>query len=269
MGKKVFFKTFIITLSIMLACYGILYITMGDNTYAAHTPQKNIPINKPTHQDSATILVSCGDENSRFFFVIKFNGYQNTVSVISVSPSFVLPQKGYSLSQSIQKAGIMQCVLDIKEEFGINVDYYINCSWDGMRKLLEDFCEFGIEELGSGLPPVIKNFLLAGADSLDRDSMINAVEKAGAFLDNRLGIGFLNEGAYRLIKFNGHNLYSLLSPRLKANYSSIQTNINSRDLKKLERIMEFIDPDTALYKRQVVVNGETDRAAKIKDCVEE
>ncbi len=269
MGKKIFFKTFFITLAIMMACYGILYIAIDNDSYRADSPKTDVPVNKPTHKDSATVLISRGDNKRQFFFIIKFNGYQNNVSIITISPSYILPSKNTSLSQSIEKAGVMQCVLDIKEEFGINVDYYINCNWDGMRKLLENFTEFGIEELAGNLPPVIKGFLLANADMLDRDSMINAVEKAGVFLDNELGLGFINEGIYRLLKFNGENIHKYISRQLKSGYSSVQTNINSRDMKTFERVLGFIDPNTALYKRQIIIAGEKYRLKKIKECVEE
>ncbi len=268
MGRKVFFRTFFITLSIMLVCYGILYMIIDGRSKPVGKNRQGIPITRqPAPGDSATVMVAAGDENRRYFFLIKFNGYRGKVSVTSISPSYILPSKGRNLTRSMEKAGVMQRVLDVKEEFGINVDYYINADWDGMRNLLEDFCEFGIEELGRQLPVVIQNFLLKSARAIDRNSLINAAEMAAGFLDNEIGLAFLNESVYRLLKYNGDNIHRFVGQQLKKGYSNIDTNINTEGMKKFERILNFIDPKVTEYLRRVVTKDETRRREIIRECV--
>ncbi len=270
MGRKVFFRTFFITLSIMLVCYGVLYMVIDGRSRPVGKNRQGIPITRqPAPGDSATVMVAVGDDSRRYFFLIKFNGYRGKVSVISISPSYTLPSKGRNLTRSMEKAGILQRVLDIKEEFGINVDYYINTDWNGMRNLLEDFAEFGIEELGRQLPPVIQNFLLKSARGVDRDSLINAAEMAAGFLDNEIGLAFLNESVYRLLKYNGENIHRFAGRQLKKGYSNIDTNINTEAMKKFERILNFIDPKVTGYLRRIVTKDELRRAEKIKECVQE
>lgn len=266
-GKKAFFATFFVTLSIMLACYGLLYLAIGGRTTETDNVQKGVPMMTPGPDDSRTVFVAVGDDESRFFFIVKFNGLQSKVSVVSVSPSYVYPGTGRTLIQSMEKAGVMQCVLDTKEEFGVNIDYYINCSWNGMRTLLKDFTEFGIEELGKDLPPVLKSFLLKEAEKLDADSLINAVERRDNFIDNEIGLAFINECAYLLLKYNGENLYEYAGQQLKANYNSIDTNINTEALKEFERILNFINPNVTEYLREIIISQETDGRTKVKNAL--
>lgn len=268
-GKKAFFTAFFTTLSLALICYAILYFAAAPSSQQTDTRKKGIPMATPGPQDSSTVFVSVGDDDGRFFFIVKFNGFQGNVSVVSVSPSYIYPAAQRTLEQSMEKAGIMQCVLDTKEEFGINIDYYINCSWNGMRKLLRDFSEFGIEELGKDLPPVIKGFLLKEAEKLDADSFINAAEKRNRFLDNEIGLAFLNEGAYLLLKYNGEKIPDCIGRQIKANYSSIDTNINTEALKGLERILGFIDPNIAEYRREIIISEEKEGKEKIKQALQE
>ncbi len=269
MVKRVFFKSFFITLGIMLACYRGLYFSLSGRSRPADTNRTGVPINRPGPGDSRTLFAAVGDEDVQFFFIVKFNGFANSVSVISLSPSYILPSKGRSLSQSMQMAGVLQRVVDVKEEFGINVDNYLSCTWDGARELLGDFTEFGIEELGESLPPVIKTLLLKSRENLDADSMINAVEMAGPVLDNRLGLGFINEGVYLLIKYNIRSLCPMAGRRLKANHSGIDTNINTGILKDYERVINFIEPTITEYHRRVITADEANGPEIVKEAVKE
>ena len=154
--------------------------------------------------------------------------------------------------------------MDTEEEFGIEIDNYLCCDWDEMRTILQDFKDFGIDTLGENLPQSIRGLLLKNAEKLDADSLINAVEKREKFLDNQLGLAFLNECAYMLMYANGENLYSYAGNRLKECYSLLDTNINTETLKDFQRILRFLDPETTEYIREVVTADDNRATEKIK-----
>lgn len=261
-GRKAFFITFVTSLSFMLAAFGGLYILIGHRTAETDTPQPGVAIAQPGVHDTRNLMVCTGDGDCRFFFVFRFNAPQSKISVMSVSPSYEYKSTGRTLAQSMEKAGILQCVMDTEEEFGIEIDNYLCCSWDEMRTVLQDFTDFGIEQLGENLPIPIKNLLLKSAEKLDADSLINALERRSGFMDNELGLAFINECAYLLMYANGDNLENLAGKRLKECHSLLDTNINTQALKDYRRIVRFLDPAVTEYIREVIIAGDPDAAAK-------
>ncbi|MBQ8604516.1 MAG: hypothetical protein IJ410_06715 [Oscillospiraceae bacterium] len=261
-GRKAFFITFVTTLSLMMTAYGLLYLVVDHRVTETDTPQQGIAVAQPGVHDTRNLMVCVGDEDCRFFFVFRFNAPQSKISVVSISPSYKYSSTGHSLDTSMEKAGILQCVMDTKQEFGIEIDNYLCCSWEEMRTIIQDFTDFGIDQLGENLPLPIKKLLLKSAEKLDSDSLINALEKRNAFLDNELGLAFLNECAYLLLYANGENLDEYAGKRLKDCYSLLDTNINTRSLKDYRRIVRFLDPAVTEYVREVIIAGDTDAAAK-------
>ena len=264
--KKAFFTTFAVTLSVMLAAYGLLYLSLSHSTSPAGTPQQGVPVVRPSVNDSRTIFMEAGD-HQKFYFLFKFNRIQSKISVVSISPDYVYPSVGRSLQQSAARAGIMQCVLDTKQEFGINIDYYISCSWRQAGQIIKNLTDFGLDELGEKLPVTIRNYLLKNADKLDTRSLINVLEKTENFLNNDLGLAFLNETAYLLLFHNGQELYSLTSQQFTNAYSSLSTNINAENLKGFERILIFLDPAVTTYCRNVITSQDADAHSKITQAI--
>lgn len=265
-SRKAFFITFFISLSIMMGAYGLLYLSLTYNTSPAGTPQQGVPIARPSVNDSKTILMEAGDEQ-KFYFLLKFNRIQSKISILSISPDYVYQSTGRSLEQSAARAGIMQCVLDTKQEFGINIDYYLSLSWDQAGRITKNFTDFGLRELGENLPATVKNYLLKNAEKLDTRSLVNMLKKAETFLDNDLGLAFLNETAYLLLFHNGRELYSLTSQQFRNSYSSLSTNINTENLKGFERILTFLDPTVTTYYRNVITAHDTDAHSKVSRAI--
>ena len=264
--RKAFFTAFFISLSIVLSAYSLLYFAIENQTDTASTPKQGVAISTPLPDDTRTILLEAGNK-TKFYFLIKFNRIQSKISIVSISPSYVYPSCGRSLSQSRQRAGIMQCVLDTKEEFGINIDYYISCSWQQAGRIIPGFRDFGTGRLGRNLPPVVKKFLLENAEKIDIRTLINALDKAEYFLRTDTGLAFLNETAYILLSENGENLYENTSGNFRKIYSTIETNINTEDLQKLERILKFLSPAYTTYCRNIITAQDPSAHRKISRAI--
>ena len=123
-GKKAFLITFVTTLSFMLAVFGLLYLMLDKDIIETDTNQPGVAV-APGVYDTKNLFVCAGSDECRFFFVLRLNAPQSKISVVSVSPSYVYPSTGRSLSQSMEKAGVLQCIMDTEEEFGIEIDNYL------------------------------------------------------------------------------------------------------------------------------------------------
>ena len=226
---------------------------------AAGKTQQGVPINKPGVTDSKTILLQTGNDYP-FFTLIKFNAIEGETGIVTISRNYMMEKTQRTLSQSLEKAGIMQCVLDISEEFDITIDYFLQCSWQELALLIGELNDFGIDELGENLPESTKEFLLKNAERIDAHTIINALEKSEAFLDNQIGLAFINESAYLLIKNNTDIMGKECGRILKNNYTKFNTNINSEDMKSLERILSFLSAGGIEYPRDIIISSQSENS---------
>ncbi|MEG1862235.1 MAG: hypothetical protein RR198_01370 [Oscillospiraceae bacterium] len=261
--RRVFFASFLITFFLMLCAFGILYLSMDVIPKESAKDKAGIAINQPGIDDSKTILLCVGEEDCLFFFLIKLNALQNKISIMGISPSFPMTKSSHTLAYSMEKAGIMQCVYDLKNEFELSIDYYLHCNFETIATILEDFSDFGVGELGENLPEGVKKLLIKGAEKLDINSLANIAKSTGEFLDNQVGLGFLNESAYILMKYNLAKLPLSASEQIQKNYSKINTSLNVISLEKLETIVNFLIKSEPKYLRDIITREETDALKKV------
>lgn len=255
MKGKAFFASFFVSLIIVLAGFGGLYLLIDRGSQSMDTPQKGVPVAVPGVQDSKTLLLCVGDE-VRYFFLFKFDALQNKVGIAAISPRYEISD-GNSLEDSLKSAGIMQCVIDIREKAGVDIDYYLQCSWSQLGKITGGLTEFGIDQLGRGLPQGIRNYLLKGAEKLDGQSLANAAKKAEKLLDNRLGLGFMTEAARCTVMYNLDRLPQVCGGVVKDSYSRLVTDLNTTRLKGLDRIFNFLSVSHVEYLCHVIEAGDS------------
>lgn len=265
-GKKAFFYSFLISMAVVLAGFGCVYVLTENMARETDTPQYNVPKAFPGAEDSKTLLL-CVDSHQPFFFVFKFNAIENRVGVVALSPSFQL-KKGASLQQIFERTGAMQCLMDLKEEFGMEIHYYLQCTWQQLGQMCRQLTDIGIDSLGQNIPDYIRNYLLKGAERLDGQSLVNRAEKAAGFLDNELGLAFLTQGAVRIVENNMARLSDGPAKVLKEGYSGIVTNINTQALKGLGRITDFLGANYVEYDSTVILNKDTSRQEKMDSVIQ-
>lgn len=264
-AKKVFLLTFGLTLGVMLACFGLVYLAGGfgpGGKAEVNKPQKGISMQTPGVEDSKTMLLALGSEDAPFFFILKFNALQSKVGIMAVSPSF--KAKEDTLAHTLKRVGAMQCLMDLKEELGINIDYYLRVSWSGAAYLAKGLAPVDLQLWELGLPPAIEAFVLKRAQSLDADSLANAAAKAAPMLDNELGLAFLNEYMYGLICTNLESLPGVCGGRVKADYAALDTNIDTAALTRYGIIINFLLARDVQYPRQVIYSSDSLQTAREK-----
>ena len=263
--RHVFFAAFFSSMAVVLCAFGLLYMIIDLRVSETDTPQKQVPMKMPGVEDSKTVFVAVGDEESPYFFLFKFNAIQDKIGILGISPSYVWEETGISVQESYEKAGVLQCITDIQEQLDINVNYYIQCSWRQLAQILGGLEDVGIDEMSENLPVPVKNFLMKNAENIDADTLINALDKAGGLLDNQLGLAFMNECAYLLIKHNLDNLCRGPGQTISDLYSQLDTNLNTRALERFENIISFFQLSEPQFSRQIIVKGDSDAAQKARE----
>lgn len=258
--RKAFFISFLISMAGVLTVYRLVWGTIQNRSSETDTPQTGIPKAAPGVHDSKTLLLGLGDEENPYFFLIKMSAINNHIGIGCISPSYEFAD-GDSMADSMRQAGMMQCLLDMEKEFGINIDYYLQCSWRQAASLVKDMEDINVDSIGRDLPPVIRDFLLKSAEKIDGESLVNCARKAAGFLDNELGLAFLTEGMAQLIMANPHRLEGV-NEAIKENYSSLNTNLNTTSLAGMGRIAGFLADSYVEYPRRVILKG--DNRAKEK-----
>ena len=255
MGKtKAFLYTFGISFSITLICYGILYWTIPPKSVDKN--QQNVPILTAQAQDSKTSLIVLNNKDSNFFFLLKLNGIQKKVGLISIPPDFYITNSGRTMEESFEYAGIMQCVQDLSNEFDLNIHYHILCTEENLSNIISSFSGVYIDKISNFLPPSINNLIFKGTDYMDIATFTSTVSKLGVYLDNNIGIEFLNNIGIYLIKNNMDNIGAYVIDDIKKNFSHLNTNISTEDFERLKRIMSLLNNSQVEFSN-VVLNQNT------------
>lgn len=263
-SRKTFFYSFLLSVFAAMGVFALVYITMS-SSLETDTPQQGVPMGRPGIEDSKTILL-CIEDDCPYFLLMKFNAIENRVGIAAISQGFEI--SGISLGKRLESAGAMQCLMDLEAEYGIAIDYYLQCPWQQLSALVEDMDDIGIDSLGENLPQSIRNYLLKGADKLDGKSLVNAAEKAAGFMDNEIGLAFIVCSRKALIENNMEKLASCAGGEMKKNYSDYVTNINTQELKRMDRIINFLSAAHVTFDCAVIVKGDSQSHEKINSIIQ-
>ena len=264
-STKTFFYSFLVSMVVMLMVMGCMGLALANRSTETDTPKEGVPMGMAGGEDSKTILL-CIDSQYPYFFLFKFSAIENRVGIAAISPSFEI--SGEKIGERFQKAGAMQCLMDMESEYGINIDYYLQCTWRQLEKIVKDMDDIGIHSFGENLPGSIKNYLLKGMDMLDGKSLVNAAEKAAGFLDNEIGLAFLGYSRHILVENNIEILSKRAGDVIKDEYSGIVTNINTSGLNRMDRILNFLSAAYVEYNSVVITADDTTSQQKIDSILQ-
>lgn len=236
---KAFMITFTLTFSIMLICFvGLYWFVQYSQPQAAGEAQHNVPILSLTPDDTKTTLVVLDCDEAQFYFLLQLNAIQQKVNLVSVPSSLYMSLPQRTLGQSMDYAGVRQCVQDLSQQFDITVDYFLVGDAAVFGTLLDSFAEIDTEDIE--LPKSVEQYLLKGNRYVDVNTLLTAIAVSPALLDNGVGIGFLNMTGCTLLKNNLQKLEKDVPQAIKDNYSLLNTDIGTRELDGLVRIVRLL-----------------------------
>lgn len=238
MGRvKAFFVTFGISLCVVFAGYMALYWQVKTGLQQADTPQQGIAALRVETEDSKTCLLVLDFDEARFFTLVKLNAIQGKVNVVGIPASFYLDTAQRTLAQSMDYAGVMQCVQDISRQFDVAVDCFMVCDSEAIGTLTKDFAP--VEMDGIDVPRPLQRYL-PQQGSMDGASVFGAVDYCSGQLEEAAANEFVNGVLYRLVRDNLQAMYSSFPQAVKDNFSAINTDMGTTQLARLKRIAALL-----------------------------
>lgn len=253
---KIFMITFTVAFCIMLMAYtGLYWYMQYSSSRAAGETQQGVPILSLTPEDTKTILAVMDAGEARFYFLVQLNAIQSKVNVVSVPGSFYLPVAQRTLNESMDYAGIRQCVQDLSRQFDIAVDYYLVGDETALGKLAETFSPLDTESIT--LPQSVKQYLLKGSRYVDVNTIAAAVALSPSLLDNDVGIEFMNTVADKLVQENLHRLEDDVPQSIKENFALLNTDMGTKQLEQMKRIVKLLGKGAVRHDRIVLTQADT------------
>lgn len=252
---KAFFITFTLTFSIMLICFVVLYWSVQySSPQPAGETQQGVPILSITPEDTKTVLTVIDFDKTDFYFLIQFNAIQNKINVVSVPGGCYLSSAQRTLAESMDYAGVRQCVQDLSRQFDIAIDYYLVTDGEGAVALTDSFGAADMQQ--TEIPQPIQQYIAENSRYIDVNTLVAAVEKSYALLNNDTGIKFLNTAITEIIKANIDKLKDDLPQNIKDNYSLFNTDIGTQGLDRLKRIVKILGSAEIEFGNAVVTDAD-------------
>ena len=263
---KAFFVTFGISFGVVLAGYMVLYAIVGRSVQQqADVPQQGIAALTVETEDSKTCLVVLDFDGMDFYTLVKLNAIQGKVNVVTIPASFYLDTAQRTLGQSMEYAGVMQCVQDISRQFDVSVDCFAVCDSEGIGALTENFRP--LETAGIDVPQPVKKYL-PDSGSVDADSLFAAVDYCSHTLEETAANEFVNVVLYRLVSENMDVMYSHLPDAIKHSFSQINTDIGTAQLSRLKRIAALLG-NVGVYCDRLVLSDTESAQAQVDRVLKE
>lgn len=236
---KAFFAAFTAALCIMLFCYGGLYWRYSSKWEKQAGGEKhNVPILTAMADDSKNILMIYRAQKADFYFLLQFNAIQDRINVLSLPQNIYMEKVQRTLGESMEYAGVLQCVQDLSAQYELAVDYYLVCGTQQLLQLTQGF--EAVKTEGMEIPHYVENYLLKGSDRAEAAALVEAVDICSDVLCCPVGLEFVNLAGYTLLKDNlaAAKSHSLLS--IRDDFSALSTNIGTVEAEKLKRILNLL-----------------------------
>lgn len=235
-----FFISFILTFCIMLCMFAGLYWIVSREIHAAEVKQQGVPVATIQPKNSKTTLCVVKTDEEEYYFLIKLNAIQNKVSVVALPQGFYMDGADRTLAESMDYAGVRQCVQDLTEHFAIKISYHFVCDLNTADKLAEGFRQ--AEGGGITIPQKFENCFKGGGITSAKIAAAMAISDAG-----EEDTAFIGAAVAELVKANMDNIGLYMSQAVKENYSALNTDIGTIELAQLEEIVKFLCNESTEY----------------------
>jgi hypothetical protein len=162
-------------------------------------------------------------------------------------------------------AGVRQCVQDLSRQFDLTIDYYLVTDLAQLSKLMDGFGQLDTEKVA--VPQSIKSYLLKSTRFVSVDTILDGIAISPSLLDNSIGIEFLNLAGITLLQTNLEKMETV-ADSIRENYTAINTDINTKDLDAIKRIIRLLKSTKTEFGR-LVVTQETDSQAEVDKLLKE
>ena len=263
---KAFMASFTITFCIMLMSFMAVYWYVGwSGEESVGKNQEGVPILSLTPEDTKTALVVLDCSDAKFYFLLQLNAIQNKVNLVSVPADHYLAVSQRTLAESMDYAGVRQCVQDLSRQFDLTIDYYLVTDLVQLAKLMDGFGQLDTEKVD--IPQSIKSYLLKSTRFVSVDTILDGIAISPSLLDNSVGIEFLNLAGITLLQTNLEKMETV-ADNIKENYTFINTDMNTQDMDGIKRIIRLLKSTKTEFGR-LVLTQETDSQTELDKLLKE
>lgn len=177
---RLFLKSFFLTLITLLLVFVLSFIVFFENSQFFNITPANETVQTPKGEQLTILLTTRTDDNSPpdFYTLLTFNPQNSTVSTVTFpnNAAVYMEKKTTTFSESYSYAGAQKTVDSLNETYKMNIQYYLDLTYDELGQLTGLFDAFpynvfeNIEEKQNG-KTVFK--LQSG------EQMLNGVQAAG------------------------------------------------------------------------------------------
>ena len=242
---KTFLITFFSSVCVVLLSFLALYWSAGSSQKAVDATKNDIPVAKAEVEDSKTTLILADFDSSQLFVLLKLNAIGQKITVATIPADYYFAASDRTLSQSFEYAGMMQCVQDMCDEFGIKIDYHLVLNKENLDMLTASFSDITAAEIAPFVP---QDFQLdTNAKSIKIKDMINFFEQNSPLLDNTEWQNFAAALTRVVVKNNISNIQNYTLTDIKNDFSYMLTNIGTQQAARLDRILSILSRTDTVF----------------------
>ncbi|MBQ7283791.1 MAG: hypothetical protein IJW74_02920, partial [Oscillospiraceae bacterium] len=252
---KIFFTTLLSSVCIVLLSFAALYWAIAPSHTQVGTSKTDVPLLTAESGDIKTALVATEIQHTRFFFVIKLNAVKTKISIAAIPADYHLAKAGRTLSQSLNYAGIMQCVQDLTDDSGIPIDYHLLLDEDSLKQLLSAFGDTNMQSFAHIIPQDIASFWSDTA--IDANALADLLCRCAPQLDTAEGLEFLTHLTAHLIQNNTVNIQNYTLADITDSFSVLSTNIGVQQAARLNRIFTLLRRSEPQFETAAITDSDT------------
>lgn len=245
---SVFLKTFLACLTIVFLSYAALLWWILPLDSPADAEKGDVPIISPSASDVLSSLVVLEMQKSRFYFLIKADGINNTVSVTAIPGDYYFEHSQRTMEQSYGYAGIMQCVQDLEILLESKNICHLLLTPESAGRLSSSFVGVSAANFTDIMPYADSAGLVLPQQLLD------IVGQNSDYFSTPEGLNRLNSAVAELISANIVNIQNYTLPQINRDFSYLTTNIGTFQLDTLNRIFTFFSRSAPQTEQSVLQN---------------
>ena len=247
-NKKAFWFSFLLSLAVIVPGYlALLAYTLVTPSVAADTPQTDIPVVFPTVQDDKTVLVLTGGETVKEASgctLVRLDALHRRLTALSMPADTVVLVNGepVTLSQAIASAGPTQGVRALEETLDITVSNYLYAPADVLADIAGELGTARMKLRAYISNDALERLALAvdGVDDLSLSPPLFAEVLASGEVPDSALYELRACGYAAFLSAGRQNLTSLVD-EVRANSSSVATDLTATQLYDYERLLNFLE----------------------------
>ncbi len=232
---RYFFLTLIMALLIILPTVALIGAYSITRVRSVAEPVENVPITKPTEEDSRNVLlVTTGEDSS--FMLLRFDAFGRSVVALAL-PSDTFINESNTAATVLEKGGPAMVTTELEALFGVSVDYYCMLTQQQLLTLTQNFVPATMTEDISQRFSLPTNYEIT---PLESQKLIEQAEPQDVHIMRSICYSLLLEANMEIMQAE-------IPAGMKDLSGDINTNIAAEELYRLAKIYSLLPYEKVNY----------------------